>query len=52
MAPFRHAILTSSNRDECLAKLSAAYADWSPERLAHELEIALQLAAATPPASP
>lgn len=46
MAPFRAIILASSTREECLAKLSAAYADWSPERLNSELESALQLCAA------
>jgi hypothetical protein len=46
MAPFRQIILSSSSREECLAKLSAAYVDWSPERLANELESALQLCAA------
>ena len=46
MAPFRSIILSSSSREECLAKLSAAYVDWSPDRLAVELEDALQLCAA------
>jgi phage gp29-like protein len=46
MAPFRNIILSSSSREECLAKLSAAYTEWSDERLASELETALQLCAA------
>lgn len=46
MAPFRQIILESNSREECLARLARAYADWKPERLAAELETALQLAAA------
>ncbi len=46
MAPFRQIILESTSREDCLRKLARAYADWRPERLAAELETALQLAAA------
>ena len=45
MAPFRQIILESSSREECLMKLARAYADWKPERLAAELEEAMQIAA-------
>lgn len=46
MAPFRQIILSSSSREECLRRLRQAYADWQPERLAAELETALQICAA------
>jgi hypothetical protein len=46
MAPFRQIIIESSSRDECLAKLARAYADWKPERLVAQLDEALQLASA------
>jgi phage gp29-like protein len=46
MAPFRQAILSSNSKEECLAKLHALYSDWSPERLASELDAALQICAA------
>jgi phage gp29-like protein len=47
MAPFREIILSSHSREEALTRLTAAYRDWKPERLASELETALQLCAAT-----
>lgn len=47
MAPFRAAILASDSREDCLKRLHILYADWSPARLAHELDQALQLCAAT-----
>jgi phage gp29-like protein len=46
MAPFREIILRSDSREQCLKALSAAYRDWKPERLASELEAALQVCAA------
>ena len=46
MAPFRAAILSSTSREDCLATLKTLYADWPAERLAEELNRALQLAAA------
>ena len=46
LAPFRAAILSSTSREECLATLKTLYADWPAERLAEELDRALQLAAA------
>lgn len=46
MAPFREAILASTSREDCLARLQTLYADWSPDRLSSELETALQIAAA------
>jgi phage gp29-like protein len=46
MAPFREIILSSDSREDCLKKLKAAYADWKPDRLADELEVALQMCAA------
>lgn len=46
MAPFRQAILDSSSKEECLARLKKLYADWSPGRLQTELETALQICAA------
>jgi phage gp29-like protein len=46
MAPFREIILSSHSQEEALTRLSAAYRDWKPERLAAELETALQLCAA------
>jgi hypothetical protein len=47
MAPFRQIILASASRAECERNLAQAYADWDPARLAHELDHALQLCAAT-----
>ena len=47
MAPFRQIILASKSRTECERALASAYADWKPERLASELEAALQICAAT-----
>lgn len=47
MAPFRTVIENSTSKEECLAQLKVLYSDWTPERLATELEIALQMAAAT-----
>lgn len=46
MAPFREIVLASASPEEALQKLTAAYADWKPERLVAELESALQLCAA------
>ena len=46
MAPFRQAVLASTSREDCLARLQVLYADWPVERLAAEMETALQLAAA------
>lgn len=47
MAPFREIILSSSSREECLERLTKAYADWAPQRLAAELEDAMQICAAS-----
>jgi phage gp29-like protein len=46
MAPFRQIILASKSRKECEQRLAEAYADWKPERLAGEIEHALQICAA------
>jgi phage gp29-like protein len=46
LAPFRQAILESTSREDCLERLKALYADWPGERLAAELDRALQIAAA------
>jgi len=47
MAPFRQIILESTTREECERRLARAYADWTPSRLVHELDTALQLCSAT-----
>ena len=46
MAPFREILLSSHSKEEALLRLTAAYRDWKPERLAAELESALQICAA------
>lgn len=46
MAPFRKIIIESKSREECLARLSEAYTDWTPGRLASEMADALELCAA------
>lgn len=45
MAPFRKAILESASAEDAIEKVQAAYADWSAERIAVEVEEALQLCA-------
>jgi len=47
MAPFRQAILASTDRADCLRRLERLYLDWSPARLTTELDHALQLCSAT-----
>jgi hypothetical protein len=44
--PFRQAVLLSNSREAALARLKALYTDWPAQRLAEELETALQIAAA------
>jgi phage gp29-like protein len=46
MAPFRQIILSSTSREDCLKNLAAFYPDWKSERLASEVETALQICSA------
>ena len=46
MAPFRDAIIASTSPEDAMRRLREIYSTWSPERLAAELEAALQLCAA------
>lgn len=46
MAPFRQAILSARSKEEALTNLAKLYPDWKPERLAAELNEAMQIAAA------
>ena len=46
LAPFRQAVLESATPEAALARLRTLYADWSPARVADELETALQIATA------
>lgn len=45
MAPFAQAIRESTSKEDCLARLSAAFGDWKPARLQKLLEMGLQEAA-------
>ena len=47
MAPFRQAILASTDRADCLKRLQRLYIDWTPTRLTTELDHALQLCSST-----